>query len=624
MTALPRLECDLVLEGAVTSAVVYLGFAARLSRRYRFRCLAGTSSGAAVAAAAAVAEAARARSDDVDSTSFCRLLHFADQLSEVVDGKTRLLRLFQPADVLHWPFRLLVAFFASRSRPKRRPSTEWNSADLAKVFAVVFAVLAAFVAAVGLLLPSWLMVWHAAPVLLVLPLLALTALVVATLRHMARAFVSQHFGLCTGMPEGDPPRDERALTPVLNGLFNELWGRTPVDEPVVFADLWKAWPESAEQPGRAIDLQIVTTVLQQQLSLHLPGPPGVDPLRDYFYDVQEWSRLFPPSVMRWLERHARSVGPVHATGGSGGGRMLRALPAPDQLPVIVAVRLSVGFPGLLSAIPMYTLAQGHGLQQPAHGQPARFEAVKVYFTDGGITSNLPVQVFDAPLPGRPTFAVNLFRFDKNDPTDKDGGIFFGARRNEPETRPRSLPEPHRWLASIAGFIGEIVTTAMDWRDTVLRTLPGCRERVLHVGLTPEQGSLNLAMSRDQILGLMNLGCRAARRVVDDFSLPHKPGQASRWEEHRWLRLRSLLAAAQVHARALAMAAAKSHVHGEPSYRALLRNPRPAGPAFVDDEARRQAEDLLDALAAAGRGSRPGEGLEAHLPEPAPVLRLGPP
>lgn len=52
-----RLDCDLVLEGAVTSAVVYLALVAGLSRRYWFRSLAGASSGAAVAAA--IAEASR-------------------------------------------------------------------------------------------------------------------------------------------------------------------------------------------------------------------------------------------------------------------------------------------------------------------------------------------------------------------------------------------------------------------------------------------------------------------------------------------------------------------------------------------------------------------------------------
>ena len=42
-------DCDVVLEGGVTSAVIYAGLLARLSKTYRFRCLGGTSAGAVAA-----------------------------------------------------------------------------------------------------------------------------------------------------------------------------------------------------------------------------------------------------------------------------------------------------------------------------------------------------------------------------------------------------------------------------------------------------------------------------------------------------------------------------------------------------------------------------------------------
>jgi hypothetical protein len=161
------------------------------------------------------------------------------------------------------------------------------------------------------------------------------------------------------MPAGPADGDGRALTPVLHDLFNRLLGRSGSDRPVVFAELWRC---DASEPDteRAIDLQVVTTVLQQQRSLHLPGQPGDDPLRDYFYDPEEWRRLFPEPVMDWLRRHARQTMPVETVRGTGVRtevRRLLALPEPAHLPVIVAVRLSVSFPGLLSAIPVYTLGQ---------------------------------------------------------------------------------------------------------------------------------------------------------------------------------------------------------------------------------------------------------------------------
>ena len=36
------------------------------------------------------------------------------------------------------------------------------------------------------------------------------------------------------------------------------------------------------------------------------------------------------------------------------------------------------------------------------------------FSDGGISSNFPVQIFDSPLPARPTFAINLAGFEADD------------------------------------------------------------------------------------------------------------------------------------------------------------------------------------------------------------------
>ncbi len=258
-------------------------------------------------------------------------------------------------------------------------------------------------------------------------------------------------------------------------------------------------------------------------------------------------------------------------------------------------------------------------------EPARFRPARVYFTDGGLTSNLPIHFFDEALPRWPTFAVNLFERDSGEPPNPDERtVFFEAGQDQPETRPQGLAARPGGRPGLVAFLMQLVWTAKDWRDTNQRTLVGFRERVLHIGLPPGHGSLNLGMSRRHVLDLVRMGARAARCVAADFSLPAAAGQPSRWDQHRWMRLRAALAAAQGWLRPLTEATAARGIHRELGYRDLLRHPRPPGPPFPDDEnTLRQAEALLDALDATGRAVATGPDLGANLPEATPGLRMGP-
>jgi hypothetical protein len=615
-----RLDCDLILEGAVVSAIVYLALIAGLSRRYRFCSLGGASSGSAVAAAAAVAEALRIKSGS--DAGFRGLFRFALWLGKRTRGRSNLLGLFQPAPALRLPFRVLVAFFALQAS---NPAAGSRLGRFARSATLVF--LASLVlAALGQYFPPAAQACRAYLLTILEISVVPGALAVLLVCRWLKAFADQHFGLCTGMPTADA--DAAALTRTLHELYQKLLGRTAEVRPVIFDELWKCGPPP---PGaqRAVDLQVVTTVLHQRRSLHLPGQPGEDPLRDYFYDPEEWQQFFPAAVMDWLRQNARQTVPVEFAQRAGGrpqARTLLALPEPAKLPVIVAVRLSVSFPGLLSAIPLYTLAQGHGFVRPENGEPARFQPLKVYFTDGGLTSNLPIDFFDEALPRWPTFGVNLFELDAKAASGETApNVFFGARRREPETRPMDVTRRPDGRPSLLSFLAELVFTAKDWRDITRRSLPGVRERVLHIGLPRGFGALNLGMSRKQVLQLVRLGSSAARHVVSDFSLPAAPGRASRWEEHRWLRLRTALAAAQKWLRPLSAAVRQADtLQGQPGYRDLLGHPRPPGPDFPDEATLRQARALLDGLDAAGVAAAGGPDLGAHLPEGTPRLQLGPP
>jgi len=56
-----------------------------------------------------------------------------------------------------------------------------------------------------------------------------------------------------------------------------------------------------------------------------------------------------------------------------------------------------------------------------------------WFSDGGISSNFPVTLFDSPLPRWPTFAINLAPFPVGHPRQADESKTSTCRRR---TAPR--------------------------------------------------------------------------------------------------------------------------------------------------------------------------------------------
>src|SRR3954454_12620811 len=108
---------------------------------------------------------------------------------------------------------------------------------------------------------------------------------------------------------------------------------------------------------------------------------------------------------------------------------LRPFPGRADLPIIVGVRMSLSFPGLIAAVPLQAVdysrpankdvveAQQRWRDEHPHATPedgAEATPGLTYqanwFSDGGICANLPLQFFDSALPRRPTFAINLAPF----------------------------------------------------------------------------------------------------------------------------------------------------------------------------------------------------------------------
>ena len=77
------------------------------------------------------------------------------------------------------------------------------------------------------------------------------------------------------------------------------------------------------------------------------------------------------------------------------------LPAAPDLPILLGARMSLSFPILLSAVPLYAA------NVTRRNEQGKFELERCWFSDGRLTSNFPIHFFDAPLPSRPTFGINL-------------------------------------------------------------------------------------------------------------------------------------------------------------------------------------------------------------------------
>ena len=169
-----------------------------------------------------------------------------------------------------------------------------------------------------------------------------------------------------------------------------------------------------------IELAMLTTDLSTGTQNELPFQKRCWPQTRWAFRPHEFEKLFPKRIVDHLV--------AHAPDGSEGEVFQRfrdegycPLPDPEDLPVIVAVRMSLSFPVLLSSIPLYAIDY----------MVSTNYVVRHCFSDGGITSNFPIHFFDAAVPGRPTFGINLVKVstiypdqERNVllPPDNDDGI----------------------------------------------------------------------------------------------------------------------------------------------------------------------------------------------------------
>jgi predicted acylesterase/phospholipase RssA len=618
-------ECDLVMKGGITSGIVHPLAISEIAKAFRLRSIGGTSAGAIAAAAAAAAELGRQR-------------HLAGELSEDPQGfaeierlpahlctpassgqGTKLLALFRPVPRLRGLFDTFTAVLDAKRNP----------------IGLLRAVLRHYGLAAGLgaLLgggPLWPLAFANHGLLIWLWLLlaastgALVAVVICLLRQVSRELPGNGFGLCSGMPATHEPAPEEALTPWLSAYLDRLSGQRQAcasaaeaferARPLTFGDLRR----------HGIDLQMITTCASMARPFRLPfGNDGkVRENNQFYFSEQEFSALFPQHVVSWMCARQRPAQQGERSDG------LYRLPLPDDLPVVVAVRMSLSFPLLLSAVPLHAVDY-----RSTHKRLER-----CWFTDGGLASNFPIHFFDQALPTRPTFGLDLGSTE-----DADGPrVHFPARNGDARLAYwRRFPDAG--LGALGGFLRIVMNVAKDWNHETLSLLPGFRDRIGLIQLTREEGGLNLTMPPERIARLTEHGRQAGIEFVRRFGNPdcwQSGAQPSKmnWENHQSIRLRLMLASVAEQLASLERACSRLAQTPEDYQRFFSERhsyplqglgnlgadehgqyPTQAALALAQLDALRELAHLIENHAQARPALHPAEG----APKPTPELKLRP-
>ena len=603
--ARPQKKCDLVMKGGVTSGVVYPRAISQLSREYQFSSIGGTSAGAIAAAVTAAAEYARAagKADAFDEV---------DKLPQWLGGvspdkkHSNLFHLFQPVRSLSTLYNVAVAGLG-KSGFKKYFSTLFVAVSSYPIAAILGLLPGAVLAIVAWTAnPRWLAALGLIFSLVLVAGGALAGTFFAIIR-MAGRIPENGWGVCSGMTEQSRGKSQ-ALVPWLSTYLDNLAGKR-TGEPLTFGDLEK----------RGIDLRMITTNLTNGKPYSMPFGEHTH----FYYKSEELKKFFPPDVVQWMDAHqgtrsSRDKNGEVATAG------LAVLPDGANLPVIVAVRMSLSFPFLFCPIPFYGVDFGFG---PKTKDGAQHIPEPCLFVDGGLANNFPFNLFDRPLPRWPTFGINLRDIDDGRHRQE---VFIPCRNSGGLEEWWTRIDEQRGLGGLVAFFGLLFDTARNWRDNLQLSSPGYRDRVVHIGLDPaREGGMNLDMPTNVISLLTIRGTRAGGAILSRYSptteYPRQDGCAVDLENQKWIRFRSFMELLEDTLISMDLAVPYSGT-GEPNYLELLRQSENSSYDMSPSQ-RRYAEDLLNQLIgmvpAIAKARQMGHSFATRVPKPQPDLRVTP-
>jgi predicted acylesterase/phospholipase RssA len=658
----PTLECDVVMKGGITSGVVYPLAVCELAKTYRFRCIGGTSAGAIAAAATAAAEygrrnGGRDRGDGKDANyGFHELAGLPEWLGRRMEGADRsnLFALFQPQPETDALFDVATATLRGKSVPGRL-------VQRFPLAAVAGALPGAFMAwAATQARPAWASILAFVFALAIAGVGALAAAGWMLARKARKALPENGFGLCSGngADVNDPTGQWPALTPWLADLINRLAGKPRTQGPLTFGDL----STSLHTDGKPlVDLQFMTTNLTHGRPYELPTPS-----RKFYYDPEEFAQLFPEWVMQWLDGKARAIkqakdaerrqkaqaraekAQAEAAAGrppaaaaqiatskrtanpdlvrEANARWQKLLPLPESkdLPVVVCARMSLSFPVLFSAVPLYAVDYSREDRLPEERAPEQ-----CWFSDGGICSNFPVHLFDSPLPMRPTFGLNLRPFplgQKPNEHDQSQNVWLPEDNGEGIEEWFTRIEERAGWKSLVGFGSLIVNAMQNWVDNTQMVVAGYRDRVAHVLLTDTEGGLNLNMDDTVIRQLGERGLFGAGELARRFDPVNIPADTPlTWDNHRWVRFRSSMQLLDELLRKIGGRYRLPDVSGR-SYADLVARTRDTAPRSYSLRSAKRAKLVDQALSDMGKLAflnLKDPLFEKNAPNPLPELRTRP-
>lgn len=529
--------CDIVMEGGITSGIIYASAVTELARHYRFKNIGGSSIGAFAAALTAAAEYRR-RHGAADG--FVALAGLPGELAREEGGRTLLERLFVPHRRTR---RLFNVFLATLDRAGPARAVLFGLAAALRQYAWQVAVASLILAAIILpgplqatlqcrALPGQpacslaLLSWSGAA-LLTLGVALAGGILAGIAWDLGHGVVRNDFGLCRGW-DANAGSDAVDLAGFLHLAIQRVAGREAGDAPLTFRDLWNAPGspsqvlgfEAQGQAARSINLEVYASNLAHSRPYRFPLEETEDMGR-LFFRVEELERFFPRWIVQYLAGFSRPYTARSeadpALGNDGAGYL--ELPVAD-LPLVVAVRLSMSFPLLISAVPLH--AVDHRRQCMG----------RCWMSDGGLCSNFPIHLFDSFLPMWPTFGISLDSREPGDPRRVVLPQFHTSGRAESWDLGT---EDSFW--KLGAFLASLWKTTWRWNDSTMMRMPGVRDRVVRIYLARDEGGVNIRMGarKIQMLG-KTYGKAAAMAFVDRFQSAGRGG----WDEHRWVRLNCLM------------------------------------------------------------------------------------
>jgi predicted acylesterase/phospholipase RssA len=433
-------------------------------------------------------------------------------------------------------------------------------------------------------------------VLAVMVLGGLLGFLWALWRDVRIGLIDNNLGLCKGGtvelpgPEGKRP----GLSEWLHEGIQSSAGFKTTDRPRTFRDFWcapampgaphLACTEDDPLDHRSVDLQLITTNVTHGRPYRLPL---FDRSSCLYYKPTELEGYLPPDVLEAMVALSRRYEKKSVSDPESIPNQdeFYELPGLD-MPLVFAARLSLSFPLLFSAVPLWAIDY----------EAERDKRVlrRCLFTDGGVSSNFPVHLFDAAMPMWPTFGMWLDQKHPNRPPrpeDRDQDVWLPERielgwgdnwdRFDPQaTDPKSAEGPVHLdsngarLKFLFGFLGAVGTSMKDWRDLTSMRLPHMRNRVARLRLERGEGGLHIGMSRKQILSMAHrYGTATGKLFVERYADPNDD-VARAWSEQRWVRLALLIDGLKERLNGL-KASAELSAYTEPLPEAIERSTRDA-------------------------------------------------